>query len=76
MPRTITEGCWVDTPWWGKAVVTKVTPNCIFVRYPAIRPNGKLIWVANGVPPQESKFLRGPDEESLHVLTLEGPYGE
>lgn len=75
MDGRITPGCWVST-CWGEAVVTSVTEESVFYRYPATRMDGTSIWVANGDLLREVTFLREGDETTLPVLDLRGPYGE
>jgi len=70
-------GCYVDTEQFGEAICTELTSWGIHIRYEAKRcSDQKTIWVANGVRQGYYRAIRPPDDVSLAVLKLKGPYGE
>ena len=77
MKTKLVPGCYVDTERFGEAVCIELTSWGIHVRYKATRcSDNKTIWVENGVRNGYYRAIRPPDEESMRVLKLEGPYGE
>lgn len=77
MKTKLIPGCYVDTEQFGEAVCTEVLNWGIHIRYEAVRcSDEKTIWVANGVYNGYYRAIRPPDEASLAVLKLKGPYGE
>ena len=67
-------GCWIESKWFGLAVLVNIEDSWVHFRYEAIHlQSQKTIWVMNG--DSEVAFVRPADDLSREVLTLEGPYG-
>lgn len=72
-PR-LTAGCWVTSKRFGRAVLISLEEGWYRIRYRAEHlATRSTIWVLHGEG--HVTFLRPADEESLHVLGLEGPFG-
>lgn len=79
-PPEIEVGCWVKTPYHDRAVCTDADVDFVSYRYEAVEgdgsdPNAKTLWVQNGDYRDECEYISPPDEQSLWVCTLTGPYG-
>jgi len=76
-PLPIKPGDWMESKRFGPCVCIEDRDDHYTLRYEAIHNlSGRTIWVGNGEPKANCTFLRAADEESKHVLTLTGPYGE
>ena len=72
--KRLVPGCWFESKRFGPSVLISVEPGHFRLRYEATHlQTQQTIWVGNG--DAEGRFLRPADGQSMHVLTLEGPYG-
>lgn len=72
-PRLV-PGCWIESKRFGPAVLIEFNVDWAKLRYKATHlQTQETLWVGN--TDDDVEFLRPADEQSRHVLTLEGPYG-
>jgi hypothetical protein len=75
----IIPGCWITSPTYGRVVCTINNPGShhIYYRYEATSGDGfqSTLWVLDGDVHSKLTYLAPPDEISLKVLELTGPYG-
>lgn len=77
MDQQIGIGDWIDISTYTQGVCIGFDGAWVRYRYEAIRESdGSTIWVENCEHEALVSRVRAPDETSLYVLTLKGPYGE